>query len=203
LAEGTLTAEGGSLVLRTRTGETEAIEWPSGYGTREEGGHIVLVDPLGGIKARQGDFVQVGGGVGNDGVFHGCGDVSLVQLARGRTIDGFKVGVVSTCSPAVGSIDPSLAGSTCAGQLALATAALDARDPGHAEVVGVAMYTDGTQPEPIDVSGNAPTPTPPPTAHPGPRVTVFVFTLADASVRATGVACADARSCVGVGSYPN
>jgi hypothetical protein len=87
--------------------------------------------------------------------------------------------------------------------LALATAALDARDPGHAEVVGVAMYTDGTQPEPIDVSGNAPTPTPPPTAHPGPRVTVFVFTLADASVRATGVACADARSCVGVGSYPN
>lgn len=209
LAAGTLVAEGGALVLRATSGVTEAIEWPSGYSTRLQGGSLILVDPDGGIRARQGDFVQLGGGVGNDGVFHACGDVTVITPsgiagpAPGTTIDGFKLGVVLFCSPAVGSIDPLLTGSTCAGQVALATAALDARDPGHAVVVSFAMYSDGTQPEPLDVSGNAPTPTPPPTTHPGPRVTVFVFTLADGSVRATGVACPDARSCVGVGSYPN
>jgi hypothetical protein len=100
-------------------------------------------------------------------------------------------------------MDPSLSGSSCAGQSALALAALDARDPSHAAVISTGMYSDGTQPEPVDVTGNAPTPTPPPTEHPGPLVTVFVFTLADGSVRATGVACPESRSCVGVGSYPN
>lgn len=213
LAAGTLVADGGTLALRGVTGETFAIEWPSGYSVRREGDLLVLLDSLRGslraLEARLGDFVEVGGGVGNDGVFHACGDVTVITSsgipspAPGTTIDGFKLGVVLVCSPAVGPIDPSLTGSTCAGQLALATAALDARDPGHAAVVDVASYSDGTQPEPLDVSGNAPTPTPPPTAHPGPRVTVFVFTLADGSVRATGVACPDARSCVGVGSYPN
>jgi len=213
LAAGTLVADGGTLALRGVTGETFAIEWPSGYSVRREGDLLVLLDSLRGslraLEARLGDFVQVGGDVGNDGVFHACGDVTVITPSGiaspepGTTIDGFKLGVVLVCSPAVGSVDPSLTGSTCAGQLALATAALDARDPGHAAVVDVARYSDGTQPEPLDVSGNAPTPTPPPTMHPGPRVTVFVFTLADGSVRATGVACPDARSCVGVGSYPN
>ena len=209
LAEGYLAAEGGALVLQSATGDKVAIAWPSGYTVRGEGDALVLVDPNGVIQARPGDYVHVGGGVGNDGVFHGCGDITVVPLSgvesprTGSTIDGFKIGVAESCSPPVGSMDPSLVGSSCAGQRALATAALDARDPGHAAVVSVAMYSDGTQPEPVDVSGNAPTPTPPPTTHPGPPVTVFVFTLADGSVRATGVACADARSCVGVGSYPN
>ncbi len=86
----------------------------------------------------------------------------------------------------------------------LATAALDARDPGHAAVVSMTKYSDGTQPEPVDVTGNAPTPTPAPTRHPGPMVFVFVFKLADGSTRATGVACTDnPPSCVGVGSYPD
>jgi hypothetical protein len=84
-----------------------------------------------------------------------------------------------------------------------ATAALDARDPGHAAIVSMTKYSDGTQPEPVDVTGNAPTPTPPPTRHPGPNVFVFVFKLADGSTRATGVACTgNPPTCVGVGSYP-
>jgi hypothetical protein len=183
--------------------------WPSGYSVRGDGDALVLVDPSGAIKARPGDYLRVGGGVGNGDVFHGCGDIAVVPLshieppATGTVIDGFTVGVRETCSSPVGSIDPSLAGSSCSGQPALALAALDVRDPGHEAVVSMAMYTDGTQPEPVDVTGNAPTPTPPPTRHPGPLVTVFVFTLADGSVRATGVACPDARTCVGVGSYPN
>ena len=66
------------------------------------------------------------------------------------------------------------------------------------------MYSDGTQPEPIDVTGGAPTPTPAPTSHPGPLVIVFVFELADGSTRATGAACSGRPTgCVGVGVYPD
>lgn len=120
------------------------------------------------------------------------------------TIDGFTPGVHLVCSGAIGSIDPKYMSRTCSGKIELAIAALDARDPSHAAVVSMTQYSDGTQPEPVDVTGNAPTPTPPPTRHPGPQVTVFVFTLADGSTRATGVACTDnPPACVGVGSYPN
>jgi hypothetical protein len=136
---------------------------------------------------------------------------SSSDIATGSIIDGFKLGVRVTCSPGVG---PPPSGGWCRGlDAAMALAALDARDPGHAAVVsGPLMFTDGTQPEPMDVTGNAPTPTPAPTSHPGPDVTVFVFELADGSTRATGVACptdrkagaivAIAGPCVGVGAYP-
>lgn len=131
-------------------------------------------------------------------------------VTTGSTIDGFKVGVQVACSPGIG---PPPSGGWCQGlDPAKAIAALDARDPGHAPIVSVVTFTDGTQPEPVDVTGNAPTPTPAPTAHSGPLVTVFVFELADGSIRATGVACpatlkngaivALQGSCFGVGSYP-
>ena len=122
----------------------------------------------------------------------------------GDTVDGFKLGVTVACSPGIGQDAASL-DRGCSGYPKRAMAALDAREPGHAAIVAARMYTDGTQPEPVDYSANAPSPTPPPTAHPGPRVTVFVFTLADGSVQATGVACTGngpTASCVGVGSYP-
>jgi hypothetical protein len=209
LAEGYLEAEGGALVLQSAPGDKVAMAWPVRWSVRSDGDTLALIDPSGVVKARPGDYLLVGGGVGNDSLFHGCGDITVVPLsgaeppAPGTVIDGFKIGVMEACSLPVGSIDPSLAGSSCSGQPALALAALDARDPGHAAVISTAMFSDGTQPEPVDITGNAPTPTPPPTAHPGPRVTVFVFILADGSVRATGVACPDDRSCVGVGSYPD
>ena len=135
---------------------------------------------------------------------------SSTPVATGSTIDGFKIGVRVACSPGIG---PAPSGGWCAGlDQAKAIDALDARDPGHAAIASVTTFTDGTQPEPMDVTGNAPTPTPAPTAHPGPIVTVFVFELADGSIRATGVACpANLKDkaivtvkglCVGVGSYP-
>lgn len=209
LAEGYLVADHGGLTLHNLVGDIEDVEWPPGYSVRGDGDSVVLVDPNGAIKARPGDYVKFGGGVGNDDVFHGCGEVTVVAGTGidgpkpGDTIDGFKLGVMVTCSPPVGSIDPSLAADSCSGRPALALAALDARDPGHAAVIRTDTFSDGTQPEPVDVSGNAPTPTPPATAHPGPHVTVFVFTLADGSVRATGVACPDPGPCVGVGTYPH
>jgi hypothetical protein len=75
LAEGVLVPNGHELVLRATTGETNAIAWPSGYRVREESGRLVLADRFGTVKAREGDRIGVGGGVGVDDVFHGCGDV--------------------------------------------------------------------------------------------------------------------------------
>ena len=81
-------------------------------------------------------------------------------------VDGFRPGVLLACSGAIGSIDPKYSSRTCSGMSELATSALDARDPGHAAIVSMTQYSDGTQPEPVDGTGNAPTPTPPPTRHP-------------------------------------
>ena len=98
------------------------------------------------------------------------------------TVDGFRLGAYEVCSLPIGSIDPKYLGSSCGGMIDLATAALDARYPSHAAVVSIKRYGDGTQPGPIDMTGNGAPPTPAP-RHPGPDVTVFVFTLADGSVR--------------------
>jgi hypothetical protein len=128
----------------------------------------------------------------------------LVSACGPDIVDGFALGQSLKCSPPIpeGPID-LLADASCSGDGALARRVLDAREPHHLAVVGVDMYSDGTQPGPIDVTGDAPVPAPAP-RHPGPVVTVFVFTLADGSRRATGVACQDepTLSCVGVGSYP-
>lgn len=119
------------------------------------------------------------------------------------TVDGFKLGAMVKCSGGIGPVSSAVAANGCGGGPQRAVAALDAREPGHPAVASMTMYMDGTQPGPIDVTGDGPVPTPAP-RHPGPIVTVFVFTLADGSVRATGVACEDVEplTCVGVGSYP-
>jgi hypothetical protein len=125
--------------------------------------------------------------------------LAVAGCAGSTTVDGFKIGAMVECS---GGIGPRVGDSGC--DLERATAALDAREPGHAAVVSYRMYSDGTQPGPIDMTGDGPPPTSGP-RHPGPNVTVFVFTLADGSTRATGVACGDVKPtvCVGVGAYPN
>jgi hypothetical protein len=118
------------------------------------------------------------------------------------TIDGFTLGAVSHCSPPVDA-DAATLDATCAGFPKRAVAALDAREPGHAAIIATTMYTDGTQPAAIDVTGSATLP-PHATRHPGPDVYVFVFKLADGATKATGVACSGASAhCVGVGAYPS
>lgn len=127
----------------------------------------------------------------------GCGP------SQGSTIiDGFTLGALAACSPPV-DVDAATLDASCAGFPERAVAALDTREPGHAAILSTATYTDGTQPGPIDVTGDA-APPKPATRHPGPDVTVFVFKLADGTTKATGVACSgEPASCVGVGSYPN
>lgn len=142
----------------------------------------------------------------------------------GTIIDGFTVGSMLICSG--GTQVSASSGASCGGDLGRATAVLDAREPGHAAVVSVAKYTDGSEPGPIDVTGPGPVPTEVPLRHPGLIVYVFVYSLADGTTRATGVACTDYEifqsspaaaspipsasmesfrpaSCVGVPAYPN
>lgn len=79
LAEGVLVADGQNLVLEAATGQRNTVVWPSGYSVRADAGTLVLADRLGSIKAREGDMIGVGGGVGSDGLFRGCGDVWIVS----------------------------------------------------------------------------------------------------------------------------
>ena len=79
LAEGVLVADGENLVLESSTGQRNTVVWPSGYSVRAEGDTLVLVDRFGSIKARAGDTIGVGGGVGGDGQFRACGDVWTVS----------------------------------------------------------------------------------------------------------------------------
>jgi hypothetical protein len=136
----------------------------------------------------------------------GCSSVGSIERATAAptpsgsvVVDGFMIGSLAACS---GGTDATSQPNSCTRYPALAEAALDARDPGHAAVVKVQTFSDGAQPGPIDVTGDA---SPPPEASNSidAYVTVFVFTLADGTIRATGVECprSDA-ACKGIGSYP-
>jgi hypothetical protein len=79
LAEGVLVADGNSLVLESSTGQRSTVVWPSGYSVRGDGDELVLTDLFGSVKAREGDKIGVGGGVGSDGLFRACGDVWIIS----------------------------------------------------------------------------------------------------------------------------
>ena len=71
---------GGTLVEDPRSGlavsdgqgNVTPVEWPFGYTARNELSTIVLVDERGQAVAREGDQVQLGGGLGNE-FWHACG----------------------------------------------------------------------------------------------------------------------------------
>jgi hypothetical protein len=66
------------LGIATAGGGATAVEWPFGYSARDEGDRIALVDENGKVVAREGDQVEVGGGLGNDDVWFACGGVKVV-----------------------------------------------------------------------------------------------------------------------------
>jgi hypothetical protein len=79
---------GGQLVataqsgLGIRGGETGVVEvlWPFGYTARRAVSGNELLGHKGELLAREGDFVQAGGGAGADGIFAVCdGTVQVVQ----------------------------------------------------------------------------------------------------------------------------
>jgi hypothetical protein len=67
------------LALQDTTGQVIPVLWPFGYSARIGAGGVELLDETGKVVAHEGDFVQAGGGTGNDGVFAVCaGSVRLI-----------------------------------------------------------------------------------------------------------------------------
>ena len=58
-------------------GAQVAVEWPFGYSAHIDRGIAVLLDDKGNEVAKEGDQIQVGGGLGN-AIWHACGPVSVV-----------------------------------------------------------------------------------------------------------------------------
>jgi hypothetical protein len=73
LLEGPLVADGGGLGVQTAPGRIEHVRWEFGYGVRRDASGLVLTDLLGTVKAREGDWVRVGGGEVADGTWGACG----------------------------------------------------------------------------------------------------------------------------------
>jgi hypothetical protein len=68
------------LALRPADGGPNiAVTWPFGYSARGFVGGLELRDEAGRVLAREGDFVQVGGGMGGDDSWIGCaGSISVI-----------------------------------------------------------------------------------------------------------------------------
>jgi hypothetical protein len=78
LLEGMLTEQGGDLVVTREDGGAESVNWSaSGHRVRDEGGVLVVIDGLGFVKAREGDFVRLGGGEIESGLWKICGMFEL------------------------------------------------------------------------------------------------------------------------------
>ena len=59
-------------------GTVQPVEWPFGYSARTEVSQTVLLDETGKVVAREGDQVEIGGGLGNGDLWHACGGVQVV-----------------------------------------------------------------------------------------------------------------------------
>lgn len=78
LLSGELVEQGAEPVVVVSDGvPAEKMNWPFGYDVRSEGGHPVITDLLGGVKARAGDTVRLGGGETESGTFNVCGAVEI------------------------------------------------------------------------------------------------------------------------------
>ena len=60
------------LALREPEGANVIVLWPFGYSARGFVGSIELLDPMGSSIAREGDTVEMAGGMNLDGVFVAC-----------------------------------------------------------------------------------------------------------------------------------
>lgn len=73
LASGRLVANGQTgLAFADPTGAVIPVLWPYGYSARRGVSGVELLDSGNVVIAREGDYVQAGGGTGNDGLFAVC-----------------------------------------------------------------------------------------------------------------------------------
>jgi hypothetical protein len=80
LLSGTLVRHPASGLGVDGGGQRYAVEWPFGWSARIETGRVVLVDDKGALIAREGDKVEMGGGLGN-AIWYTCGDVQVTEAA--------------------------------------------------------------------------------------------------------------------------
>ncbi len=75
LLTGTLAREGDDLVVDTGDGLNPAVgvKWSLPYHVDEVGDVLVIRDLFGSVRAREGDHIQLGGGVTEGGLWGQCG----------------------------------------------------------------------------------------------------------------------------------
>jgi hypothetical protein len=78
LLSGQLVEVDGTLAVKAPNGDLAAVDW-SNYSLRRDGDDLVVTDFWGTALAREGDFVDLGGGHGaGDSPFTVCGQVDVV-----------------------------------------------------------------------------------------------------------------------------
>lgn len=80
LLSGQLVAKDGELAVATGPGDIRLVKWPFEYSVSTDDGTLVLTRLLGGVVAREGDFVDLGGGMIDDERFAVCGQVDVRHL---------------------------------------------------------------------------------------------------------------------------
>jgi hypothetical protein len=79
LLTGVLAEDAGELVVVDDGGEARRVTWPGGHSVRADGDTLVLTNTLGGVVAREGDTVRLGGGqdAARPDAFKVCGPVEV------------------------------------------------------------------------------------------------------------------------------
>jgi hypothetical protein len=67
----------GELAVASATGDVRLVKWPFEYSVSTDDGKLVLTSILGGVVAREGDHVDLGGGMIDDERFGVCGQVEV------------------------------------------------------------------------------------------------------------------------------
>lgn len=74
-----VTNQQSGLALQDTTGDVHPVLWPFGYSAQSGATGVELLDETGKVVAREGDFIQAGGGFGANGEFGVCaGSVTVV-----------------------------------------------------------------------------------------------------------------------------
>jgi hypothetical protein len=79
LVQGTLVASGENLEIDVPGGSTQLVHWPDGVSVGRSDGTLALIGFFGQVIAREGDYIEMGGGEGADGVFKGCGEIRVTD----------------------------------------------------------------------------------------------------------------------------
>lgn len=78
-----MTSAQSGLAVVDSTGHVTEVLWPFGYTARRSVSGVELVDEKGAVVAKEGDFVEMGGGLGANAVWGACPGSITVVPAQG------------------------------------------------------------------------------------------------------------------------